>query len=81
MIYTPRPDQIESSNGTLAGQLVVLYDVQRDLSGGEIQVVNGYFVHFFAPSGLQKGDKHVVFVLDKSGSMIGKKFAQTKVKA
>lgn len=62
-----------------AGQLVVLYDVKRDTSGGQIEVMNGYFVHFFAPSGLEKGTKNVIFVLDKSGSMSGRKFEQTKV--
>ncbi len=35
------------------------------------QVVDGYFVHFFAPTGLQVGDKAIVFILDVSGSMRG----------
>lgn len=43
------------------------------------QVVNGYFVHFFAPENMPTGNKHVVFVLDKSGSMQGTKMEQTKV--
>lgn len=43
--------------------------------------MNGYFVHFFAPTGLPKGQKTVAFVLDKSGSMYGRKFQQTQVKA
>lgn len=60
------------------GQLVVLYDVERGKDGGEIEVVNGYFVHYVAPADIRKGDKHVVFVLDKSGSMKGRKFEQMK---
>lgn len=76
--YQPKS---KSSNEIIAGQLVLLYDVKRDLSGGDIEVVDGYFVHFFAPDGLQKGNKHVVFVLDKSGSMLGRKFEQLKVPA
>lgn len=59
---------------------MVLYDVERDMTGGHIEVMNGYFVHFFAPSGIKRGTKNVIFILDKSGSMIGRKFAQTQVK-
>lgn len=44
-----------------------------------IKVVNGYFVHFFAPQQIPTGSKHVVFVLDRSGSMQGTKLAQMKV--
>ncbi len=62
-----------------SGQLVLLYDVRRSKPGGQIEVMNGFFVHFVAPSGLKPGKKHVVFVLDKSGSMFGKKFTQLKV--
>ena len=42
------------------------------------QVVDGYFVHFFAPRSLPSLPKHVVFVLDTSGSMIGTKLERTK---
>ena len=37
----------------------------------KLQVVDGYFVHFFAPSTLTVLPKHVVFILDTSGSMAG----------
>ena len=40
--------------------------------------MDGYFVHFVAPSRLPPLPKHVIFVLDTSGSMIGKKMAQTQ---
>lgn len=63
----------------LAGQFVVLYDVDRDKTGGDIEVVNGYFVHFIAPEGLTVGSKHIIFVLDHSGSMQGRKMEQLKV--
>ena len=46
--------------------------------GGEIQVVDGYFVHFVAPENLPPMAKHVIFVLDVSGSMEGKKMVQLK---
>ncbi|XP_035760849.1 inter-alpha-trypsin inhibitor heavy chain H3-like [Neolamprologus brichardi] len=43
----------------------------------DFQIVNGYFVHFFAPE-LPKLPKNVVFVIDISGSMSGRKIEQTK---
>uniref|UniRef100_A0A915K1V8 Uncharacterized protein n=1 Tax=Romanomermis culicivorax TaxID=13658 RepID=A0A915K1V8_ROMCU len=65
----------QTKNQIFAGQLAVLYDVKRD-AGGSIEIVDGYFVHFFAPEGLPKGNKKIVFVLDRSGSMLGRKFEQ-----
>ena len=61
------------------GQFIVQYDV--DLSstrGNEIQVLDGYFVHYFAPENLQTLPRHVIFVVDVSGSMSGTKLKQTK---
>ena len=43
-----------------------------------LQVVDGYFVHFVAPENLPPMAKHVVFILDVSGSMEGKKMVQLK---
>jgi len=40
--------------------------------------MDGYFVHFFAPDFLPKLPKHVIFVIDISGSMFGEKLKQTK---
>jgi len=40
--------------------------------------MNGYFVHFFAPENLPSLRKHVVFVLDTSGSMWGRRMEQLK---
>ena len=57
------------------------YDVDRrsDQAGaGEVQVVDGYFAHFVAPENLTPMAKHVIFVLDTSGSMEGKKMQQVK---
>ncbi|XP_044268675.1 inter-alpha-trypsin inhibitor heavy chain H4-like [Tribolium madens] len=65
----------EKENG-LGGQFVVQYDVERDPQGGEVLVRDGYFVHFFSPSELKSLPKHVVFVLDHSASMYGKKIIQ-----
>uniref|UniRef100_A0A8C6UAM1 Inter-alpha-trypsin inhibitor heavy chain family member 6 n=1 Tax=Neogobius melanostomus TaxID=47308 RepID=A0A8C6UAM1_9GOBI len=57
---------------------IVHYDVElRDIMG-DIQVYDGYFVHYFAPRGLPVVPKDVIFVIDISGSMIGTKIKQTK---
>ncbi|XP_040262791.1 inter-alpha-trypsin inhibitor heavy chain H3-like isoform X2 [Bufo bufo] len=61
----------------LDGDFTVTYDVNRE-SPGNIQVVNGYFVHFFAPPKLSGVPKNVVYVIDRSGSMYGRKMEQTK---
>ena len=50
----------------------------RSEQESEIQVVDGYFVHYFVPDNLETLAKHVVFVLDVSGSMDGKKIEQLK---
>ncbi|XP_038553892.1 inter-alpha-trypsin inhibitor heavy chain H3-like isoform X2 [Micropterus salmoides] len=66
-------------DGTLIdGDFVIKYDVNRAKSLGDIQIVNGYFVHFFAPPDLPRVPKNVVFVIDRSGSMSGRKMAQTR---
>ncbi|XP_006876120.1 PREDICTED: inter-alpha-trypsin inhibitor heavy chain H4 [Chrysochloris asiatica] len=68
----------EQQDTVLDGSFIVRYDVNRTLSGGSIQIENGYFVHYFAPEGLPTMPKNVVFVIDKSGSMSGKKIQQTR---
>ncbi|XP_054639698.1 inter-alpha-trypsin inhibitor heavy chain H3-like [Dunckerocampus dactyliophorus] len=60
------------------GDFLIKYDVNHDTRLGEIQVVNGYFVHFFAPPGLPRVPTNVVFVIDRSGSMYGTKIQQTR---
>ncbi|XP_051873125.1 inter-alpha-trypsin inhibitor heavy chain H3-like [Pristis pectinata] len=61
----------------LDGDFIIFYDVNRDLSAGSIQIVNGYFVHHFAPANLTRIPKNVIFVIDHSGSMSGTKMQQT----
>ena len=59
-------------------QLIVEYEVDRGAAGaGEVQLLEGYFVHFTAPENLTPIPKHVVFVLDTSGSMRHRKMHQT----
>uniref|UniRef100_A0A8C3YRF8 Inter-alpha-trypsin inhibitor heavy chain 5 n=1 Tax=Catagonus wagneri TaxID=51154 RepID=A0A8C3YRF8_9CETA len=66
-----------AQNGIL-GDFIVRYDVNREQSVGDIQVLNGYFVHYFAPKDLPPLPKNMVFVLDSSASMVGAKLRQTK---
>uniref|UniRef100_A0A8C4HR07 Inter-alpha-trypsin inhibitor heavy chain H3 n=1 Tax=Dicentrarchus labrax TaxID=13489 RepID=A0A8C4HR07_DICLA len=60
------------------GDFIIKYDVKRETNLGDVQIVNGYFVHFFAPPDLPRVPKNVVFVIDRSGSMSGRKIQQTR---
>ncbi|XP_057217642.1 inter-alpha-trypsin inhibitor heavy chain H3-like isoform X2 [Triplophysa rosa] len=63
----------------LNGDLLITYDVQRQNPNGEITVSNGYFIHYFAPSDIPRISKNVVFIIDRSGSMHGRKMEQTRL--
>ncbi|KAK3512774.1 hypothetical protein QTP70_025114, partial [Hemibagrus guttatus] len=63
----------------LNGDLFIEYDVKRPKQNGEMQALKGYFVHYFAPTDIQKIPKNVVFLIDRSGSMRGKKIQQSVV--
>uniref|UniRef100_A0A673FJG0 Inter-alpha-trypsin inhibitor heavy chain H4-like n=1 Tax=Sinocyclocheilus rhinocerous TaxID=307959 RepID=A0A673FJG0_9TELE len=67
-----------SKNG-LNGNLIIMYDVERQKQSGDLRVSNGYFVHYFAPTDIQRIPKNVVFIIDRSGSMSGKKIEQTRL--
>ncbi|MCI4389936.1 hypothetical protein PGIGA_G00116810 [Pangasianodon gigas] len=63
----------------LNGDLLIEYDVKRPKQNGELQALNGYFVHYFAPTDIQQIPKNVVFLIDRSGSMQGRKIHQTRL--
>ncbi|XP_029902139.1 inter-alpha-trypsin inhibitor heavy chain H2 [Myripristis murdjan] len=65
------------TTSAIDGIFTVKYDVERDSNAGELQVSDGHFVHFFAPSNLTPLPKNIVFVIDVSGSMWGVKMKQT----
>ncbi|KAK9525898.1 hypothetical protein VZT92_016569 [Zoarces viviparus] len=65
------------TDSAIDGALMVKYDVTRNGNAGELQVSDGHFVHFFAPSSLSPLPKNIVFVIDVSGSMWGVKMKQT----
>ncbi|XP_061075714.1 inter-alpha-trypsin inhibitor heavy chain H3-like isoform X1 [Conger conger] len=80
--FSPTLDQQRACpgcDGTLIdGDFIVKYDVNREKGIGDVQIVNGYFVHFFAPTDLPHMPKNVVFVIDLSISMSGNKMRQTR---
>uniref|UniRef100_A0A8C8RI28 Inter-alpha-trypsin inhibitor heavy chain 2 n=1 Tax=Pelusios castaneus TaxID=367368 RepID=A0A8C8RI28_9SAUR len=59
------------------GNFVVAYDVRREAKAGELEIFNGYFIHYFAPDNLDPLPKNILFVIDVSGSMWGLKMKQT----
>ncbi|XP_017343506.1 inter-alpha-trypsin inhibitor heavy chain H6 isoform X2 [Ictalurus punctatus] len=62
----------------ISADFVLQYDVEQKDLMGDIQVHNGYFVHYFSPRDLPVVSKDIVFVIDISGSMMGTKIKQTK---
>ncbi|XP_051483171.1 inter-alpha-trypsin inhibitor heavy chain H4 isoform X1 [Apus apus] len=82
ILFKPTVDQQKANpelNETLLnGDFIVRYDVERGATAGDIQIVNGYFVHYFAPREMPVIPKNVVFVIDGSGSMAGRKIEQTR---
>uniref|UniRef100_A0A3Q3LCB1 Uncharacterized protein n=1 Tax=Mastacembelus armatus TaxID=205130 RepID=A0A3Q3LCB1_9TELE len=81
--FSPTEDQqkICDSCGEqgMNGDLVIVYDVNRYTLLGDIKRSDGYFVHHFAPLNLPRIPKNVVFVIDRSGSMHGRKMEQTRI--
>nr|XP_033483127.1 inter-alpha-trypsin inhibitor heavy chain H3-like isoform X1 [Epinephelus lanceolatus] len=81
--FYPTEDQQKTCDSCgeqgINGDLVITYDVNRDTSLGDIKTSDGYFVHHFAPSSLTRIPKNVVFVIDRSGSMHGRKIQQTRI--
>ncbi|XP_016891832.1 inter-alpha-trypsin inhibitor heavy chain H3-like isoform X2 [Cynoglossus semilaevis] len=80
--FSPTVEQQRNCSGCEAtiidGDFIINYDVRREAGLGEVQIVNGYFVHFFAPPDLHRVPKNVAFVIDRSGSMSGTKMKQTR---
>ncbi|XP_038066966.1 uncharacterized protein LOC119736992 [Patiria miniata] len=79
MHYAPSAtDQLTFTPDGMAGDVVLEYDVIHSREGSYVEVQDGYFAHFFSPTTLQHAAKHVVFVIDVSGSMAGTKLRQVK---
>merc|ERR1712038_1665054 len=79
VVFSPsKTHQLEAGDQGVSGRFVVRYDVDRRGQHSEVQLIDGYFVHYFVPSDLPTLPKHAVFVLDTSGSMGGGKIQQLK---
>nr|XP_015198787.1 PREDICTED: inter-alpha-trypsin inhibitor heavy chain H6-like isoform X2 [Lepisosteus oculatus] len=77
--FTPTiKEQTVMSTKGISADFVVQYDVELKDLIGDVQIYDGYFVHYFAPRGLPVVPKDVIFVIDTSGSMLGTKIKQTK---
>ncbi|PKU29731.1 inter-alpha-trypsin inhibitor heavy chain h4 [Limosa lapponica baueri] len=60
------------------GKFELLIKVRPKQLVKHFQIVNGYFVHYFAPHEMPVFPKNVIFVIDRSGSMAGRKIEQTR---
>merc|ERR1711902_171487 len=79
IVFAPTAiEQRAAAEEGMAGRLQINYDVDRQNQDSEVQVIDGYFVHFFVPENLETLPKHAVFILDISGSMYGEKLQQLK---
>merc|ERR1712079_374827 len=68
----------EAKNNGKDWKFVVNYEVKRPDDGNDVQIGAGKFVHYFAPDNLPTMPKHIIFVIDISSSMEGRKLEQTK---
>ena len=77
--YSPTvSDQIDQEFG-LARDMFVEYDVNHPSSGAGLFIVNDcYFAQFFSPLVTEIVPVDIVFVIDVSGSMSGRKIEQTR---
>merc|ERR1711936_389044 len=79
IVFAPTAiEQRAAAEEGMAGRLQINYDVDRQNQDSEVQVIDGYFVHYFVPENLETLPKHAIFILDISGSMYGEKLQQLK---
>merc|ERR1711971_456250 len=79
IVFAPTSiEQRAAAEEGMSGRLQINYDVDRQNQDSEVQVIDGYFVHFFVPENLETLPKHAIFILDVSGSMHGERLQQLK---
>merc|ERR1712168_1278605 len=79
IVFAPTAiEQRAAAEEGMSGRLQINYDVDRQNQDSEVQVIDGYFVHFFVPENLETLPKHAIFILDVSGSMNGERLQQLK---
>ena len=69
--YHPDPKELQTElrEGNHPLQFVMKYEIDRS-EGSELELMEGYFVHFVAPENLTPIPRHVVFILDTSGRLV-----------
>ena len=75
---TTEAQQAVQNNLGISGDLVVRYDVNHQNGIGDITVVQDTVIHSFASKDLPPLPKNIIFVIDVSGSMSGRKIEQTR---
>merc|ERR1712088_698200 len=79
IVFAPTSiEQRAAAEEGMSGRLQINYDVDRQNQDSKVQVIDGYFVHFFVPENLETLPKHAIFILDVSGSMHGERLQQLK---
>merc|ERR1712110_1386503 len=79
IVFAPTSiEQRAAAEEGMSGRLQINYDVDRQNQDSEVQVIDGFFVHFFVPENLETLPKHAIFILDVSGSMYGERLQQLK---
>merc|ERR1712130_130646 len=79
IVFAPTAiEQRAAAEEGMSGRLRINYDVDRQNQDSEVQVIDGYFVHYFVPENLETLPKHAIFILDVSGSMYGERLQQLK---
>ncbi|KAK9513099.1 hypothetical protein O3M35_001364 [Rhynocoris fuscipes] len=68
--------QLDISGRCFHGQLIIEYELDYENPCGQLLADSGYFVHFYGPKRLKPLRKLVIFLLDLSGSMAGRKLEQ-----
>merc|ERR1719273_2360004 len=62
--FAPTPiEQRAAAEEGMSGRLQINYDVDKQNQDSEVQVIDGYFVHFFVPENLETLPKHAIFIL------------------
>ena len=75
MTWSPNPEFMKED---IPQRLVLQYDINHHPAAGRVILRDGHFVHFFSPQASTVQPKHIIFVLDVSGSMRGVKLMQLK---
>jgi len=70
--------RFSEKNQDFSEKIDISYDVERPAVGGDIIIRDGYFVHFIGSDDIPEKNKTVIFVIDRSGSMLGDRIEKVK---